>query len=75
MMFVPSGVTPTIRDAFYGSQQIYKTHPRGSKVDYLMNGIPVIMLMSIPKGETSPIWWNKNGNSFYIFYEFYALQP
>jgi hypothetical protein len=48
-------------------------YPRlGIKV-YYNNGTEVIKILDIPNEKASPIWWGKDGRSFYIFYKIYRI--
>lgn len=53
----------------------YNRYPRSATRLNMQNGIQAVRLMSIPTGRSSPMWWNDDGRSFNVMYEFWAIIP
>ena len=53
----------------------YNRYPRSSVRVNIGNGLQAVRIASIPKGRSSPMWWNDDGRSFFTFYEFWTIVP
>ena len=67
-------LTFTLQDYYQARQIGYNLHPRAG-IKYFVKGREVVMILSIPNGKGSPIWWDKSGNSVHLFYEIYVIEP
>jgi len=64
----------TLRGNYDNLLRQYSQYPRfGIKIYY--NGYEILVMASIPNGNSSPIWWRDDGRAFFIFQKMYLIVP
>ena len=53
----------------------YTLLPNVGSIIPIPGGFNALKMMSIPTGETKPMWWNTTGRSFFIFHRLYMIIP
>jgi len=51
----------------------YTLFPNAGSIISLGGGKKLLAMLAIPNGNTKPIWWGTDGNSYFIFMKLYAI--
>jgi len=65
---------PSLRAIYDFLLREYNVRPRGAIRAYMEN-VQTVRILTIPNGYTSPYWWSKDGRSYNVMYEFWAIVP
>jgi hypothetical protein len=63
----------TLNQIYSALQRDYNLFPNVGTVFPMGGGVTALKMMDIPIGQSKPFWWDKNGNSFFIFHKFYII--
>ena len=63
----------TIRQNFDVYLQFCVNYPNGGMIVTLDDGMKTVKKISTPPNRISPVWWNSDGKSFFVFFEYWAI--
>jgi hypothetical protein len=53
----------------------YTFLPNVGTIMSIPGGFNALKMMSIPTGQTKPMWWSTSGHSFFMFHKLYIIVP
>ena len=74
LMSKQPSLLPSLRAIYDFMLREYNVRPRGAIRAYIENG-QMVRILTIPNGHTSPYWWSKDGRSYNVMYEIWAIMP
>jgi len=64
----------SLSEIYYIRLKAYSVRPREAIRGYIDN-VQVVRILTIPDRQSSPYSWSKDGMSFYVMYELWAIIP
>ena len=64
----------TLRQYYDALQTDFLAFPNGTRFLY-MDGLQTFRLATIPRGKSSPIWWDEDGRSINYYFTWYVIVP